>query len=57
MEAVMSVIVRSAALLMALSMVLALTGCGTMSGIGYGAGEVLNGMGEDFRALGDLLDR
>ena len=52
----MSVVVRSAVLLMALSMVVALIGCGTMSGIGHGAGEVLNGIGEDFTALGDLFD-
>ena len=53
----MSMMVKSATLLMALSMMVALTGCGTMSGIGHGAGEVLSGIGDDFTALGDLFDR
>lgn len=35
----------------------ALTGCGTMSGIGHGIGEVLTGAGDDFTSLGDVFDR
>ena len=39
----------------------ALSSCGTIGGvgkgIGYGMGEVMNGVGSDFMAMGDLFNR
>jgi len=43
--------------IMILLMAVSLAGCGTARGAGHGIGEVLAGMGEDFRALGDLFER
>lgn len=43
--------------IMILLMAVSLAGCGTARGAGHGIGEVLTGMGEDFRALGDLFER
>ena len=31
-------------------------GCGTTRGVGHGVGAVFDGMGDDFRALGDLFE-
>jgi predicted small secreted protein len=48
-------------LLAILTMLLALSSCGTISGvgkgIGYGVGEVMNGVSSDFMAMGDLFNR
>ena len=43
--------------ILTLILVAGLAGCGTARGVGHGMGEVLAGMGEDFRALGDLFQR
>lgn len=48
-------------LLVGITMLLALSSCGTIGGvgkgIGYGMGEVMNGVGSDFMAMGDLFNR
>ncbi|MHA7888850.1 MULTISPECIES: hypothetical protein [Roseicyclus] len=48
-------------LVAAITMLLALSSCGTIGGvgkgIGYGMGEVMNGVGSDFMAMGDLFNR
>ncbi len=43
--------------ILVLIVVSALASCGTARGVGHGVGEVFNGMGNDFRALGDLFQR
>ncbi|MBF9048307.1 hypothetical protein LSUCC0031_14400 [Rhodobacterales bacterium LSUCC0031] len=40
-----------------LIVVATLTGCGTARGVGHGVGEIFDGMGDDFRSLGDLFER
>jgi predicted small secreted protein len=48
-------------LVAAITMLLALSSCGTISGvgkgIGYGMGEVMSGVSSDFMAMGDLFNR
>ena len=48
-------------LVMAMTMLLALSSCGTIGGIGrgvgYGFGEVMSGIGDDFTSMGDLFQR
>ena len=48
-------------LVVMMSMALVLSSCGTIGGvgkgIGYGMGEVMNGVGSDFMAMGDLFNR
>lgn len=43
-------------LVLLLIVVAALAGCGTARGVGHGVGAVFDGMGDDFRALGDLFE-
>ncbi len=34
-----------------------LSGCGTLSGLGHGAGQVFQGIGTDLSSLGDVFQR
>ena len=40
-----------------LAMVVTLSGCGTLSGLGHGAGQVFQGIGSDLSSLGDMFQR
>lgn len=40
-----------------LVMAVSLAGCGTARGAGHGMGALFDGVGDDFRALGDLFQR
>ena len=48
-------------LVMALALVLTVSSCGTIGGVGrgvgYGFGEVMTGIGDDFTSMGDLFQR
>ena len=43
-------------LVLLLIVVATFAGCGTARGVGHGVGAVFDGMGDDFRALGDLFE-
>jgi predicted small secreted protein len=42
---------------LALELFLAVSGCGTLSGLGHGAGQVFQGIGSDLSSLGDTFQR
>lgn len=48
-------------LVMAAALLLVVSSCGTIGGvgrgIGYGFGEVMSGVGDDFTSMGDLFNR
>ena len=45
------------ALILTAAMLTLLAGCGTAVGVAEGTGRVFEGVGEDFRSLGDVIRR